>query len=62
MADVATANGAAADKAAAARPTKPDENAFKEELSKAEKAHKASMDRLVSTSFFQNHTQSVAGL
>lgn len=31
----------------ATRPTRPDENAFKEELAKAEKAHKASMDKLV---------------
>ncbi|KAH6607573.1 nuclear segregation bfr1 [Trichoderma cornu-damae] len=32
--------------APAARPTRPDENAFKEELAKAEKEHKAAMDNL----------------
>lgn len=32
----------------AARPTKPDENAFKADLAKAEKDHKESMDRFVS--------------
>lgn len=45
----ATAPAPAEDKAAAAtRPTRPNENAFKEELAKAEKAHKEAMDRLVS--------------
>ena len=39
---------AAADAPAhAVRPTRPDENAFKEALAKAEKDHKGSMDRLV---------------
>ncbi|KEY74205.1 hypothetical protein S7711_00362 [Stachybotrys chartarum IBT 7711] len=43
----ATAPAPAEDKAAAAtRPTRPNENAFKEELAKAEKAHKEAMDRL----------------
>ncbi|KAF7544685.1 hypothetical protein G7Z17_g9750 [Cylindrodendrum hubeiense] len=42
----ATATAPAADKAPATRPTKPDDNVFKEELAKAEKAHKASMDLL----------------
>jgi chromosome segregation ATPase len=45
----AAAPAAPADAAAApagARPTKPDEKVFKEELAAAEKAHKASMDRL----------------
>ncbi|KAH7328313.1 hypothetical protein B0I35DRAFT_403704 [Stachybotrys elegans] len=44
MAEAATTPAPAA--APAVRPTKPDENAFKEELAKAEKAHKAAMDRL----------------
>lgn len=47
----ATATAPAADKAPATRPTKPDENVFKEELAKAEKAHKASMDLLVRPQF-----------
>ncbi|KAF5022267.1 hypothetical protein F66182_5706 [Fusarium sp. NRRL 66182] len=46
MAESATATASAADKQANTRPTKPDENAYKEELAKAEKDHKASMDRL----------------
>ncbi|KAJ4149631.1 multicopy suppressor of BFA (Brefeldin A) [Fusarium falciforme] len=46
MAETATAPAPAADKQAHTRPTKPDENAFKEALAKAEKDHKASMDRL----------------
>ncbi|KAF5554893.1 brefeldin A resistance BFR1 (maintenance of normal ploidy) [Fusarium mexicanum] len=49
MAETATSPAPAADKAdkqANARPAKPDENLFKEELAKAEKEHKASMDRL----------------
>ncbi|RSL52316.1 hypothetical protein CEP54_010993 [Fusarium duplospermum] len=46
MAETATAPAPAADKQAHVRPTKPDENAFKEALAKAEKDHKASMDRL----------------
>ncbi|KAJ6444613.1 nuclear segregation protein (Bfr1) [Purpureocillium lavendulum] len=40
------AAAAAADSTQAARPTRPDENAFKDALAKAEKAHKASMDKL----------------
>lgn len=47
MAETATAPAPAAEKATSTRPTKPDENVFKEELAKAEKDHKASMDRLV---------------
>lgn len=46
----ATAAGTApapATEKATSRPTRPDENVFKEELAKAEKAHKAAMDRLV---------------
>ncbi|KAM0431854.1 hypothetical protein ACHAPT_005106 [Fusarium lateritium] len=46
MAETATAPAPAADKQAHTRPTKPDENVFKEALAKAEKDHKASMDRL----------------
>ncbi|KAL2691816.1 hypothetical protein Neosp_002207 [[Neocosmospora] mangrovei] len=46
MADTATAPAPAADKQAHVRPTKPDENAFKEALAKAEKDHKVSMDQL----------------
>ncbi|EEU40878.1 uncharacterized protein NECHADRAFT_99232 [Fusarium vanettenii 77-13-4] len=46
MADTATAPAPAADKQAHTRPTKPDENAFKEALAKAEKDHKVSMDQL----------------
>ncbi|KPM36952.1 hypothetical protein AK830_g9617 [Neonectria ditissima] len=42
----APATAPVVDKAAATRPAKPDENVFKEELAKAEKAHKASMDLL----------------
>ncbi|KAI8723573.1 hypothetical protein NCS52_00213200 [Fusarium sp. LHS14.1] len=48
MADTATAPAPAADKQAHVRPTKPDENAFKEALAKAEKDHKVSMDHLAS--------------
>ena len=48
MAEAATATPAVAETTTPkTRPTRPDENAFKEELAKAEKAHKASMDRLV---------------
>jgi hypothetical protein len=56
MADVATpsaAKMATADtsapegKQAPARPEKPDEDAFKEELAKAEKAHAAAQEKLV---------------
>lgn len=47
MAAPAAAPAPAADSAPAARPTKPDENVFKEELAKAEKEHKASMDKFV---------------
>lgn len=47
MAETATAPAPAADKQAHTRPTKPDENAFKEALAKAEKDHKVSMDHLV---------------
>lgn len=36
----------------AVRPTRPNEDAFKAELAQAEKAHKASMDRLVSHTDF----------
>ncbi|KAF9765277.1 hypothetical protein IL306_002451 [Fusarium sp. DS 682] len=49
MAETATSPAPAADKAdkqANVRPTKPDENLFKQELAKAEKEHKAAMDRL----------------
>ncbi|KAF4972673.1 hypothetical protein FSARC_822 [Fusarium sarcochroum] len=46
MAETATSPAPAADKQAHVRPAKPDENVFKEELAKAEKDHKASMDRL----------------
>lgn len=49
MAETATSPAPAADKAdkqANVRPAKPDENLFKQELAKAEKEHKASMDRL----------------
>ncbi|PNY28384.1 Uncharacterized protein TCAP_01690, partial [Tolypocladium capitatum] len=47
MAETAPAKAPAAESTApATRPTRPDENAFKEELAKAEKAHKASMDKL----------------
>ncbi|UPK97575.1 hypothetical protein LCI18_008510 [Fusarium solani-melongenae] len=46
MAETAPAPAPAADKQAHTRPTKPDENAFKEALAKAEKDHKASMDLL----------------
>lgn len=47
MADTADASAPAADTKPTTRPTRPDENAFKEALAKAEKAHKASMDQLV---------------
>ncbi|KAF4459759.1 brefeldin A resistance BFR1 (maintenance of normal ploidy) [Fusarium albosuccineum] len=46
MAETATAPALAAEKQTTTRPQKPDENVFKEELAKAEKEHKASMDRL----------------
>ncbi|KAJ3501610.1 hypothetical protein NM208_g16902 [Fusarium decemcellulare] len=46
MAETATAPAPAAEKQTTTRPQKPDENVFKEELAKAEKEHKASMDRL----------------
>ncbi len=45
-AETATASAPAP---AGGRPQKPDENAFKSDLEKAEKAHKAAMDRLVCT-------------
>ncbi|KAL7950190.1 hypothetical protein V8C42DRAFT_309726 [Trichoderma barbatum] len=45
MAAPAAAPAPAADAAPAARPTRPDENVFKQELAKAEKEHKASMDK-----------------
>lgn len=47
----AAAPAPAADKsapAAAVRPTKPDDNAFKADLAKLEKEHKESMERFVS--------------
>lgn len=47
MAETAPATAPAADKPQTTRPTKPDENAFQAEVAQAEKAHKASMDRLV---------------
>lgn len=47
MAESTTAPAAAAEKPTTTRPTKPDENVFKEELAKAEKDHKSSMDKLV---------------
>lgn len=48
MAETATSPAPAAEnKQAHVRPTKPDEEVFKKELAKAEKEHKASMDRLV---------------
>ncbi|KJZ79237.1 hypothetical protein HIM_01388 [Hirsutella minnesotensis 3608] len=46
MAETASAKAPAADQAQSGRPTRPDENAFKDALASAEKAHKASMDRL----------------
>ncbi|PNP52094.1 hypothetical protein THARTR1_07303 [Trichoderma harzianum] len=45
MAAPAAAAAPAADSAPSARPTRPDENVFKQELAKAEKEHKASMDK-----------------
>lgn len=48
MADTAAAQAPAAETPQqTTRPTKPDEDAFKTELAKAEKAHAASMERLV---------------
>lgn len=47
MAETAPAAAPVADNTQATRPTKPDENAFQTELAQAEKAHKASMERLV---------------
>lgn len=48
MAETATATAPAADNAQqTTRPQKPDENAFQADLAKAEKEHKASMERLV---------------
>lgn len=47
MAETATSPAPAAADKGHVRPAKPDENLFKEELAKAEKDHKASMDRLV---------------
>jgi hypothetical protein len=47
MAETAPAAALAAESASNTRPTRPDENAFKEQLAKAEKEHKASMDKLV---------------
>ncbi|PHH85125.1 hypothetical protein CDD83_865 [Cordyceps sp. RAO-2017] len=46
MAESAAAKAPAAEPSQNSRPTRPDENAFKEALDKAEKAHKTSMDRL----------------
>ncbi|KAF4513380.1 hypothetical protein G6O67_000656 [Ophiocordyceps sinensis] len=46
MAESAPAKAAAAESSSSTRPARPDENAFKEALASAEKAHKASMDRL----------------
>jgi hypothetical protein len=43
----AAADAAPAASAPATRPTRPDENAFKEALAKAEKEHKAAMDKFV---------------
>ncbi|UKZ73848.1 hypothetical protein TrVFT333_001501 [Trichoderma virens FT-333] len=45
MAAPAAAPAPAADAAPTTRPTRPDENVFKQELAKAEKEHKASMDK-----------------
>lgn len=45
--ETASTPAPAADKTSHTRPTKPDENVFKEELAKAEKEHKGSMDQLV---------------
>lgn len=45
MAETAATTAPAAQ---AARPTRPDEALFKQELIKAEQAHKESMDKLVS--------------
>ncbi|KAK4081743.1 uncharacterized protein Triagg1_2484 [Trichoderma aggressivum f. europaeum] len=45
MAAPAAAAAPAADSAPSTRPTRPDENVFKQELAKAEKEHKASMDK-----------------
>lgn len=47
MAAPAAAAAPAADSAPSTRPTRPDENVFKQELAKAEKEHKASMDKFV---------------
>lgn len=47
MAAPAATAAPAADSAPSTRPTKPDENVFKQELAKAEKEHKASMDKFV---------------
>lgn len=50
MAETATTTAPAADpKAAPVRPTRPDEKVFQTELAKAEKEHKASMERFVSS-------------
>jgi uncharacterized coiled-coil DUF342 family protein len=46
MAETAPAAAPAAETTSNTRPTKPDENVFKEQLAKAEKEHKASMDKL----------------
>ncbi|KAL7957523.1 hypothetical protein V8C34DRAFT_285439 [Trichoderma compactum] len=45
MAAPAAAAAPGADSAPSTRPTRPDENVFKQELAKAEKEHKASMDK-----------------
>ena len=50
MAETAAAPAPAAEKTQVVRPTRPDESAFQKALTEAEKAHKASMDKLVSLS------------
>lgn len=47
MAAAVAAPAAEAAPAPSTRPTRPDEKIFKEELAKAEKEHKASMDKFV---------------
>ena len=54
MADSTTTAAPAAAPAAAARPTRPDEALFNENLKKAEKEHADSMARLVSLPFVFN--------
>ncbi|PFH61981.1 hypothetical protein XA68_15643 [Ophiocordyceps unilateralis] len=46
MAESASSKATPADSTSSARPTRPDEKAYQEALTKAEKAHKAAMDRL----------------